>query len=186
MAEIILLRDLPAETQLGGGEDIAWWADQPSPFGGDSIGPKYGCILAYSRRGPARTPAGAFHYAAELVTAKPGPAGAIALLALITRPGGMAREEAFRHWDEHIPLAVQIHHKALSYRQYRFTERLTSEAPDYTGLAVLTFASPEAMRTGIYRTRADEKIIAEDVAEFIAQVETLFATEHRLQAPADA
>jgi hypothetical protein len=105
----------------------------------------------------------------------------------ITRgPQAWHAREAFRHWDEHIPLAVQIHHKALSYRQYRFTERLTLDAPDYTGLAVLTFASPEAMRTGIYRSRADEKIIAEDVGEFIAQVETLFATEHRLEAPADA
>jgi uncharacterized protein (TIGR02118 family) len=111
---------------------------------------------------------------------KDGPAGAISILALIERPRGMSRAEAFRHWSEHIPLAVEIHHKALSYRQYRFVERLTEGARDYTGLAVLGFASAEDIRTGLFRTPEDRALIDSDVAEFTANFETLFATEHQL------
>lgn len=179
MAVTIELLRQPPHDLAATGAIIGWTMDQPSPFG-DEIGELlYPTILA----GPEGWTSGssrADRYAAEIVVGKSGPPGAISILALIERHDGMSRAEAFRHWDEHIPLAVEIHHKAVSYHQYRFVERLSDGARDYTGLAVLGFASPEDMLTGLFRTPEDQAVIAVDVNEFTARFKTLFGTEHRL------
>lgn len=165
-------RDGPAETSNA---DIAWLPDQPSPFGDDQP-PLYRAILLHEQPREPRE-AGSWRYRVELVTGKEGPAGAIQLLALIERRQGISQLEAFRHWDEHIPLAVEIHHKALRYRQFRFTEKLSPEAPDYVGFAVLDFASAQDLRTGLFRNEADVAVISEDVAEFIGRSDVLYGTE---------
>lgn len=175
---IELLHQLPRDMAATGAA-IAWTVDQPSPFGDE--GSPFSCQAVLA--GPAGWASGAGpadRYTAEMVVGKDGSAGAISLMALIERPEGMSRAEAFRHWDEHIPLAVEVHYKALSYRQYRFVERLSKGGRDYTGLAVLGFASPEDLRTGLFRTPEDNAVIAADVAEFTTRFETLYGTEHRL------
>lgn len=154
-----------------------WLPDQPSPFGDDPTLLPYSAIALYED-GEALNTEDAYRYQAELVTAKDGPAGSIQLLSLIERPDHATRAEALQHWQEHIPLAVEIHHKALRYRQYRFAKRLTREGPDYIGLAVLDFATPDDLRSGIYRDAADEVLIAEDIADFVGRADTMFGTEY--------
>ena len=106
-------------------------------------------------------------YRALAVEAKPGRIGTVAMIALITKKQGITREEAFRHWNDHIALANVVHHKALRYRQYRIGRSLDDAADDFMGLAALDFADDEALATGIYRNGDDVRLIAEDVDEFI-------------------
>ncbi len=163
--------EVPSDSSAG---DIVWLADQPSPYGESPSYPYHAMLLYHDT--PAQTP-GAHRYEATLVTGKEGPVGAILLLALIQRRDDMSFEESFRHWDEHIPLAVEIHHKAQRYRQFRFTRKLSSDGPDYLGLAVLDFASPEAMRTGSFRSEDDVAVIAADVEEFVKTTDVMFGSE---------
>ena len=156
--------------------DIVWLPDQPSPFGNDQP-PPYRAVLLHTRDDAARTP-GAHRYRVQLVAGKEGPAGAIQLQALLERRDGQSLEEGFRHWGEHIPLAVEIHHKALRYRQFRFTEKLSDGAPDYLGFAVLDFASADDMRTGLFRDQADVAAIGEDVDEFVRRSDVMYGSEH--------
>ncbi len=157
------------------GARTTWLIDQPSPFGGDGYDPDYSRIVATDLDNMPEI--ADFSYEARLVTGKKGPVGSISLVALVKQAEGVSRQDAFRHWDEHIPLALEIHHKAVSYKQYRLLRSITQGAPDYFGLAILSFASPEDVLTGIYRSKEDEKIIADDVAEFISSAEVMFGTE---------
>ena len=158
--------------------DIVWLTDQPSPFGKTAARP-YQAILMY-REGPTDPTPGAHCYEAELVTGKEGLSGPLQMLALIQRREGMAITEAFRHWDEHIPLAVAIHHKALRYRQFRFINKLSTAAPDYLGLAVLDFAGPDEMRTGMFHDDAEAAIITADVDEFVGHSDVMVGRQVHL------
>lgn len=175
--EIELLPANAGDSNAAPQADIVWLPDQPSPFGNDEP-PPYRAVLLYERDGAGGTP-GAARYRAHMVTGKQGPEGAIQLHALIERREGQPLEDAFRHWDEHIPLAVEIHHKALRYRQFRFIEKLSADAPDYVGFAVLDFASPEDLRTGLYRDKADMAVLADDIADFIARSDVMYGSERR-------
>lgn len=174
--QVLVVRDADAATLFRSGARAIWINDQPSPFGPSEEAGSPAGVLCLDKGQPTLVPGDL--YEANLVVGKPGPSGRIQLLALTERLEGQSREEAIRHWDEHMELAVKIHHKALSYRQYRFSRCLTPGAPDYTGLAVLSFASADELLTGLYRTEADVAVIEADVAEFVSRVVTFFCSEY--------
>ena len=116
-------------------------------------------------------------YRVDLVVGKPGPVGGLSLMALVGPIAGLSRTETFRHWSEHIPLAVAVHHKALSYRQFRVVRALTPDAPDAFGLAVLGFESHSALESGLFRNAHDPALIEADVAEFVGSVITMLGRE---------
>lgn len=165
---------LAALDDAGHGAATVWDAARASPFDGQVHRPYAG--VAWS---PGEGPAGArgVHCPAWLTVAKPGPMGSIQLVALIERPAGVARGTAWRLWAEHVPLAVAVHHKALSYRQFRLGPPASPSAPDYTGMAVLSFASEEDLRTGLYRDAGDIGLIEADIGRFVARTTAMFCAQ---------
>lgn len=138
--------------------------------------PPWSAVVAGNPRLPP--PAGTVvSYRAHCVVGKAGPAGGVSLLALCTALPGLSRDAVFRHWAEHIPLAVLIHHGALNYRQYRFLERVSAAGPNLFGMACLGFVDAAAIAGGLFRSEADMPIIAADVAEFVQEATTLIARE---------
>lgn len=180
---VILAKDASAadalRTLIGAMPEDAnvWLADRPSPYG-TSEPPLFAGVAAFARATAPDVPDG-IAYEAEEIVAKPGAREGIGLLALLKPLPGLSRNEVFRHWDEHIPLANEIHHKATSYRQFRFSRALTDGAPDYAGFALLHFPDAEVLRTGLYRNEADMKIISDDVAEFATGADVMFVTEYK-------
>ncbi|MBV1688919.1 EthD domain-containing protein [Novosphingobium sp. G106] len=154
---------------------IVWLTDQPSPFGEIATNP-YAAMLLHKGPSPCQM-RGSHRYRVELVSGKAGPPGPLQLLALLQRREGMELSEAFRHWDEHIPLAIAIHYKVRRYRQFRFVDKLGVTGPDYLGLAVLDFAGPEEMRTGLFHNDDEAAIIAADVEEFVRHSDVMYGRE---------
>jgi EthD domain-containing protein len=101
----------------------------------------------------------------------------INLMAVWEAKRGQAAAETRRHWLEHVPLAVSIHHGATRYVQSWLAKPLTRAAPPHTGLATLRFPSMEAMATGLFRSAEDVATIDQDVSEFIEASHVMYTTE---------
>ncbi len=169
-----LLRAYIADAPRG---TCIWIPDQPSPHGGAQAALFDGVLALPDGAGAPSGLGSAFSYEASEVIAKPGPQTGIGLLALLRPRSDLPRSEVHRHWHEHIALANVIHHKATSYRQFRFNRAISTDAPNYAGFAILHFPDAEALRTGLYRDERDMETIRADVAEFAIGADTLFVTE---------
>jgi hypothetical protein len=101
----------------------------------------------------------------------------INLMAVWDAKRGQAATETRRHWREHVPLAVSIHHGATRYVQSWLEKPLTQGAPAHAGVATLRFPSMEVMATGLFRSAEDVATIDQDVAEFIQTSHVLYTTE---------
>lgn len=100
-------------------------------------------------------------------------------LSFIRAMNGMPREETERHWQEHIPLAREIHVGMNRYVQ----DRLADGAPGaWFGMAHLHFPSAAALRDGLFRSPEDIGVITADVAEFVSDHATMLAIEHVVKA----
>ncbi|KEQ54404.1 hypothetical protein [Sphingobium chlorophenolicum] len=98
-------------------------------------------------------------------------------LSFIRAIDGLPRTEVERHWDEHIPLACEIHVGMNRYVQ----DRLSPAAP-WFGMAHLHFPSEAALRDGLFRSAEDIAVIGADVAEFVSDYATMTAIEHIVKA----
>jgi len=98
-------------------------------------------------------------------------------LSFIRAIDGMARAEVERHWDEHIPLARDIHVGMNRYVQDRL-----SPADPWFGMAHLHFPDEAALREGLFRNADDVALIIADVAEFVQDYATMLAVEHVVKA----
>ncbi|AEG51160.1 Ethyl tert-butyl ether degradation EthD [Sphingobium chlorophenolicum L-1] len=98
-------------------------------------------------------------------------------LSFIRAIDGLPRTEVERHWDEHIPLACEIHVGMNRYVQ----DRLSPAAP-WFGMAHLHFPSEAALRDGLFRSAEDIAVIGADVAEFVGDYATMTAIEHIVKA----
>lgn len=107
------------------------------------------------------------------------PPHGVILAALWTRRTDVSAEDAIRHWREHEPLALVVHHGADRYVQTWFDAPLTADAPPYTGFATLRFPTLAAIATGLFRSQEDVATIDADVAEFIAATSVAYADEIR-------
>jgi len=94
-------------------------------------------------------------------------------LSFIRAIHGLPRADVERHWDEHIPLALQIHVGMNRYVQ----DRLSPPDP-WFGMAHLHFPHEAALRDGLFRDDRDIAVITADVAEFVAHHATMLAIEH--------
>ena len=84
---------------------------------------------------------------------------------------------------EHAPLALRHHPGMWEYRQLVVRATHTPGSPDFDGLAVLGFPTPEDLRDRLYDSPAGQKIIEEDIARFIdlARSEATFTGEYVLK-----
>lgn len=101
----------------------------------------------------------------------------INLMAVWDAKRGQPTAETRRHWREHVPLAVSIHHGATRYVQSWLEKPLTQGAPAHAGVATLRFPSMEGMATGLFRSPEDVATIDQDVAEFIETSNVMYTTE---------
>ena len=106
-----------------------------------------------------------------------GQTSGLSQLSFIRAIDGMARAEVERHWDEHIPLARDIHVGMNRYVQDRL-----SPAEPWFGMALLHFPDEAALRDGLFRSADDVAVITADVAEFVQDYATMLAVEHFLKA----
>ncbi|MCB4858828.1 EthD family reductase [Sphingobium sp. PNB] len=98
-------------------------------------------------------------------------------LSFIRAIEALPRQDVERHWDEHIPLACEIHVGMNRYVQDRF-----SPAVPWFGMAHLHFPSEAALRDGLFRSPEDIAVITADVAEFVSDYATMIAIEHIVKA----
>lgn len=107
-----------------------------------------------------------------------GTAAGISLLAFCAALPGQPRHETLRHWTEHVPLALAVHHGAQRYVQ----NVVLPEEAEWFGIAELRFPDRAGVPGYLFRSEADMALIADDVAEFVGRSPTVHATEYVLRA----
>jgi hypothetical protein len=168
-------------------------ADRRSPWGEapDNVPPLYDAIFEVPLQGDA-TVAGQslakqlarnadvhIYLADQAVQKSPAvdSTPSINLMAVWDAKPGQAAAETRRHWLEHVPLALSIHHGVTRYVQSWLAQPLTVAAPAHAGVATLRFPSMEAMATGLFRSAEDVATIDQDVSEFIQASHVMYTTE---------
>ena len=114
---------------------------------------------------------------AEKETPAVGITPGLSQLSFIRAIADLPRREVERHWDEHIPLACEVHVGMNRYVQDRF-----APPARWFGMAHLHFPSQAALRDGLFRTPEDIAVIGADVAEFVSDYATMLAIEHVVKA----
>jgi len=151
---------------------IEAWSDAPLDMAGDAALAGLGTLEVFSSREVIGKAEGL-----APVGATPG----LSQLTFIRAIEGMPRSEAERHWDEHIPLAREIHVGMDRYVQDRLSPAGPGTSP-WFGMAHLHFPDEVSLREGLFRTAEDIAVITEDVAEFVCDHITILATEHVVKA----
>jgi len=90
------------------------------------------------------------------------------VVGILLRKWDQSARDTRARWDEHVPLALRIHHGATSYTRNWVSQPLADSA-DVFGLAMLRFASTESLDHGYYvapelESRAE---LAHDIARFV-------------------
>ena len=89
-------------------------------------------------------------------------------VSFIHRLPSLDRATFASYWAEHhAPLARQHHPGIRRYVQNVVIAPLTDDAPDIDGIAELSFASVDDMKTRLYDSDEGKAAIAADVAKFI-------------------
>lgn len=110
-----------------------------------------------------------------------GVTAGVSLLAFCAPPPGQARHVTLRHWTEHVPLALAVHHGAERYVQNVVLPDAPAEAP-WFGIAQLHFPDREGIPGYLFRSEADVELITRDAADFVAASPTVLVGEHVLRA----
>jgi hypothetical protein len=90
-------------------------------------------------------------------------------------------DERRRHWDEHMPLANRVHVGVTRYVRNWVeapASRAVSAAPDYQGIATQHFLTQQDLETRMFDSPASVQVIADDVADFVAEHVFLVTTEY--------
>ena len=89
-------------------------------------------------------------------------------VSFVQRLPSLDRATFASYWSEHhAPLARQHHPGVRRYVQNVVIAALTDASPDVDGIAELSFASVDDMKTRLYDSDAGKAAIAADVARFI-------------------
>ncbi|MGE3073045.1 MAG: EthD domain-containing protein [Dehalococcoidia bacterium] len=97
---------------------------------------------------------------------------------LALRHPSMTHDEMARYWGEqHAPLALRIHVGMWRYTRNVVTEPLTSEAPEWDGVAILHFQTARDLRERFYDSNEGRRAIAADVAKFSGGGRSLHTSE---------
>jgi uncharacterized protein (TIGR02118 family) len=108
------------------------------------------------------------------------PPQAVKQIAAWWRQPQLKREEARRHWDEHVPLANRVHVGAGRYVRHWLASRpLDGELP-YDGVAMQTFASQHDFKERLFDGPQGEAQVRADVQEFIAGFHVLLVREQHI------
>ncbi|MGE0601215.1 MAG: EthD domain-containing protein [Dehalococcoidia bacterium] len=136
---------------------------------------------------PPSTLGGACHtYLVEETVEKPyartWPAGerspGVKSFFLALRHPSMTHGEMARYWGEqHAPLALRIHVGMWRYTRNVVTRPLTSNAPDWDGMAILHFQTSHDLRERFYDSEDGRAAIAADVAKFSGGGRSLHTSE---------
>jgi len=170
-------------------------ADQPSPWSasGDTAAHSYDAVVevwtdVVDAASAVRKQLGShcrsvhIYQVDETVWKRPERPDRFNLVAVWNAPPGQGTFETQRHWREHAPLAVAIHHGATGYVQNWLAKPLSTDAPPHAGIAMLRFPSLAAIRDGLFRSEGDKATIANDVADFVADNHVLYTTEYIISA----
>jgi len=112
-----------------------------------------------------------------LGTASPG----IACVYGTRRHPSLDRAAYDAHWrDVHGPLAVRHHIGMCDYWQCAIDERLSGDGPDYDGIAVVQFPSPEDLAERFFDGPEGRDAIQRDAASFtdLATLDRVLMTEY--------
>ena len=101
----------------------------------------------------------------------------VVLLSLNIPLPGAPYQETLRHWREHRPLALEIHHGMNRYVQNIYPHE-PARIPHYFGAAHLHFPDFEQLPMALFRSAEDVRRIDEDVREFVVDSPVFFATEY--------
>lgn len=175
-SRIVVQVGLPAPTEVDGplvppvyDAIVEIWSEAPIELSADGALAGWGTVdIRMSQEVIGKAPG-----AIAPVGLTPG----LSQLSFIQAIEGVPRPETERHWDEHIPLARDIHFGMNRYVQ----DRLSSGGPaakPWFGMAHLHFPDEAALREGLFRTPEDMAVISADVAEFVSDYATMIAVEH--------
>lgn len=104
----------------------------------------------------------------------------VGMVALWTPRPGVPRKDVARHFAEHGPLALEIHHGSRRYVQ-NWIEEPDGLDPPFAGMATHHFRSFEDVQGGMFRTEEDVAVIQADVSDFLEDVIVFYVTEHVLK-----
>lgn len=102
--------------------------------------------------------------------------GAAIIAPWVARPD-VDDSDIERHWTEHVPLALDVHHGAQRYVQNHVRAQLGGDKA-YRGIAVLHFPVVETIPQDLFRSPDDVALIQEDVADFLVETDTFVAREY--------
>lgn len=113
------------------------------------------------------------------VTTRPGNNPGVKVFAAVTALPGATREATRRHWDAHVPLALQIHVGMDTYVRNWVIGR-SHGAPDLFGFSMLHFPTCEDASLRYYAAPVDasRRRIRDDVAKFVASFVKLATAEY--------
>jgi uncharacterized protein (TIGR02118 family) len=111
----------------------------------------------------------------------PGPLGhpspLVKLVCPVRRRPDLTHEAFVEHWlGRHVPLALRHHPGLVRYVTNVVGETL-GDAPPLDGVAELSFADAESLRTRMFDSSDGERVIREDMARFIGATAAYRVTE---------
>ncbi len=103
----------------------------------------------------------------------------VKMVAAVRRRSGLSHEEFVDHWlHRHAPLAL-VHHPALvKYVASVVDARLSESGAEVDGIAELHFASEEDLRSRLYGTEEDRRIIEADIPRFLGAMQAWIVSEY--------
>jgi len=97
------------------------------------------------------------------------PSGMVKLVCPVRRRVDLTHDAFVEHWlGHHVPLALR-HHPGLVRYVTNVVDTALGDAEPYDGIAELSFADEQALRTGMFDSADGERIIREDIARFIGR-----------------
>jgi uncharacterized protein (TIGR02118 family) len=103
----------------------------------------------------------------------------VTLFCPVRRRPDLTHTEFVRHWlTTHVPLALEHHPHLVRYVTNVVDQRLSSGAPEWDGLAALSFASLADARERLFGSPEGERIVREDMTRFIGHTFPYFVSSY--------
>lgn len=147
---------------------------------GDAASP---ALLAELREAFTRQGAEMSVYAVRRMVEKAPPAprrDAVKFVACIRPRPDLSPDEIRRRWNAHVPLALRIHIGVSRYVRNWVDDLILSSSPapiPYCGIATMAFHTEDDYRDRLYDRPENEQVILNDVATFMAGVDSFLGRE---------
>lgn len=112
------------------------------------------------------------------------PSPLVKLVCPIRRRPDLTHEAFVEHWlVHHVPLALR-HHPGLVRYVTNVVDQPLGDAEPYDGIAELSFADEQSLRTAMFDSPDGERIVREDIARFIGSTAAYRVREYVQKRPA--